>query len=148
MESDSSLFLCQPCTSDDHDGSILNGIKVKVVANHDNDTLEMISEWLQSLTGVKLSDEYWLNEDDKIFSPSIGSIDKESHISYIAQRLFESLPINNITREDRSLQLFPTEEIRNSFDTNLIAALHTIIDDEIVSRRTSNKHPLKIQFLA
>ena len=143
MESDSSLFLCQPCSDDD--GSILNGIKVKVVANHDDNTVEtMISEWLQSLTGVKLSDEYWLNEDDKIFSPSIGSIDKESHISYIAQRLFESLPINKITRA----QLFPTEEIRKAFDTNLIAALHTIIDDEIVSRRTSNKHPLKIQFLA
>ena len=76
----------------------------------------------------------------------IGSIIDKDYIqvSHIAQRLFESLPINKITRA----QLFPTEEIRKAFDTNLIAALHTIIDDEIVSRRTSNKHPLKIQFLA
>jgi len=146
MESDSSLFLCQPCSDDD--GSI-RPVKVKVVANHDDNIVEMmISEWLQTLTSVELSDDYWLNEDDKIFSPSIGSIDKESHTSYIAQRLFESLPINNIAREDSSLNLFPTEEIRKAFDTNFNAALHTIIDDEIVSRRTSNKHPLKIQFLA
>ena len=146
MESGSSLFLCQPCSDDD--GSILNGIKVKVVANHDDNTVEMmISEWLQSLTSVELSDDYWLNEDDDdILSTSIGSIIDKDYIqmSHIAQRLFESLPINKITRA----QLFPTEEIRKAFDTNLIAALHTIIDDEIVSRRTSNKHPLKIQFLA
>lgn len=56
MESD-TLFLCQPCSDD---GSILTGIEV--AANHDNATSGMISEWLQSLTGVKLSDEYWLNE--------------------------------------------------------------------------------------
>ena len=142
MESDSSLFLCQQCNDDN--GSILNGIKVKVVANHDDNIVEMmISEWLQSLTSVELSDEYWLNDiNDKILSS--GDEDYTQQISIIAQRLFESLPINNIARA----QLFPTEEIRKAFDTNFIAALHTIIDDEIVSRRTSNKHPLKIQFLA
>ena len=148
MESD-TLFLCQPCRDD---GSILQGVET-AIAIRDDDTSEMISEWLQSLTSVKLSDEYWLNDiDDDIFSISIGSIDKKSQISYIAQRLFESLPINNITREDSSetsaLKLFPTEEIRKAFDTNFNTALQTIIDDEIISRRTSNKHPLKIQLLA
>lgn len=75
-----------------------------------------------------------------------------TQISLIAQRLFESLPFNNIAREDSSetsaLKLFSTEEIRKVFDTNFNTALQTIIDDEISSRRTSNKHPLKIQFLA
>ena len=142
MESD-TLFLCQTCSDD---GSILQGVET-AIAICDDDTSEMISEWLQSLTSVELSDEYWLNDiNDRIISN--GDEDYTQQISIIAQRLFESLPINNISREDNSVQLFLTEEIREAFDTNFNAALHTIIDDEISSRRTSNKHPLKIQFLA
>ena len=147
MESD-TLFLCQPCGDD---GSILHGVESAIAIRDDDDTSGMISEWLQTLTSVKLSDEYWLNDiNDRILSS--GDEDYTQQISIIAQRLFESLPINNIAREDSSetsaLELFPTKEIREAFDTNFNTALQTIIDDEISSRRTSNKHPLKIQFLA
>ena len=83
MDSDSdSLFLCQPCSDDD--GSIL-GIKVKVANHYDNILEMMISEWLQSLTGVILSDEYWLNDiNDRILSS--GDEDCSQQISIIAQR--------------------------------------------------------------
>ena len=142
MES-ATLFLCQPCSDDD-------GSKETAIAIRD-DTSGVISEWLQTLTSVKLSDEYWLNNiNDRILSS--GDEDYTQQISIIAQRLFESLPINNIAREDSSetsaLELFPTKEIREVFDTSFNTALQTIINDEIISRRTSNKHPLKIQFLA
>ena len=137
-DSEAPVVLCQPCNANndqDDDGSILSNIRIDTI--HDDLIKAQTQQWLNGLPHVVTSDSYWLND--------------VSSLAGIAQELFDTLPMSVEEGETASLQLFPNKEIRDKFDANLHAAIRSLRDnicEELASNGTSNKHPLKIQFLA
>ena len=145
--------LCQPCNTnndEDDDGSILLNIQIDAIQN--DVTKVRIGQWLNCLPNVVTSGSYWLNDES--------SLSNETSIAGIVESLFDTLSIHNNTAvtsvEDREeetapLKLFPTKEMSDEFDVNFHAALQSLKDpvrEELASNGTSNKHPLKMQFLA
>jgi hypothetical protein len=100
-----------------------------------------IIKWLSGLNKVEKSDGYWLNKGDIFtFSPS-----------EVAQTLLESLSV--APAGDAQPQLFKTPKSRETFDTKfrsyvLASMTPKTLLEEVVSRGTSNGHPLKLQLLA
>lgn len=145
--------LCQPCNTnndEDDDGSILSNMQIDPIQN--DVTKARIGQWLNCLPNVVTSGSYWLND--------ASSMSSEASIAGIVQGLLDTLSIHNNTAvtsmEDREeetaqLKLFPTKEMSDEFDAKFHAALQSLKDsvrEELASNGTSNKHPLKMQFLA
>ena len=143
-DSEAPVVLCQPCNTnnDQHDdGSILSNIRIDTI--HNDLTKAQTQQWLNSLPHVVTSDSYWLND--------VSSLSSDTSMAGIAQELFDTLPMSLVEGETASLQLFPNKEKRDEFDANLHAAIQSLRDnicEELASSGTSNKHPLKMQFLA
>ena len=124
----------------------------QIDTSHNDVTKAQVQQWLNCLPNVVTSDSYWLNDTS--------SMSSHTSIAGIAQGLFDTLPIDNtavksVEGEAReavaSLQLFPNKEMRDEFDANFHAAIQSLRDsvcEELASNGTSNKHPLKMQFLA
>lgn len=83
----------------------------------------------------------------------------DTSIAGIVEELFGTLPIHDNAASmsvegeevEKALQLFPTKEMRDEFDADFHAAIQSLKDSvckELASNGTSNKHPLKMQFLA
>lgn len=143
-DSEAPVVLCQPCNANNDqndDGSILSNIQIDTI--HDDLTKAQTQQWLNGLPHVVTSDSYWLND--------VSSLAHHTSMAGIAQELFETLPMSVVEGETASLQLFPNKEKRDEFDANLHAAIQSLRDnicEELASSGTSNKHPLKMQFLA
>ena len=148
--------LCQPCNTnndEDDDGSILSNMQMDPIQN--DETKSRTAKWLNCLPNVVTSDSYWLSD--------ASSLSTETSIAGIVQGLFDTLSIHNNTaavksaeveggqEETAPLKLFPTKEMSDEFDAKFHAALQSLKDsvlEELASNGTSNKHPLKMQFLA
>ena len=145
--------LCQPCNTnndEDDDGSILSNMQIDPIQN--DETKSRTAKWLNCLPNVVTSGSYWLSD--------ASSMSSETSIAGIVQGLFDTLSIHDNTavtsvegeqEQTAPLKLFPTKETSDEFDTKFHAALQSLKDsvrEELASNGTSNKHPLKMQFLA
>ena len=146
--------LCQPCNTnndEDDDGSILSSMQIDAIQN--DVTKSRIGQWLNCLPNVVTSGSYWLSD--------ASSMSTETSIAGIVQSLFDTLSIHDNTavkseeveggEETLPLKLFPIKEMSDEFDAKFHGALQSLKDSvrvELASNGTSNKHPLKMQFLA
>jgi len=97
--------------------------------------------WVNDLTETIGSDSVWMNNGNFL----------SQDLSGIVQSLFNSVfPAGGDYGE--AVDLFPTAEAGEKFDTEFKAALLNVLPtkamkDEIISGGTSNTHPLKLQLL-
>jgi|AntRauTorckE5430_2_1112549.scaffolds.fasta_scaffold00209_11 hypothetical protein len=107
-----------------------------------------VGEWLNNLTEVVKSNSFWMEK---------GEILTMSH-STVVQNLLESMLAEVLPPP--SFQLFDTDEAKVTFESEFLAAALSACGmastevipagllGELVSKGTSNSHPIKMQFLA